>query len=102
MAQMQKSYRQGGILALDAPVGTYLVHAYFDDNQVDLVRCNVLGWQIAADRTVTPIVVDPRAADEVPWTVIHPDGRVESSDGRGWDNEEAWLNQLRRDKRQAA
>jgi hypothetical protein len=99
---MQKNYRQGGVMALDALPGTYLVHAYFDDNQVDLVRCNVLGWQIAADRTVTPIVVDPRAADELPWTVIHPDGRVERSDGRCWDSEDAWLTHQRREQRLAA
>lgn len=99
---MQKSYRQGGILALDAPVGTYLVHAYFDDNQIDLVKCNVLGWQIAADRKVTPIVIDPRAADDETWFVIHPDGRVECSDGRGWDSEDAWLHEEQRQRRRSA
>lgn len=99
---MQKSYRQGGILALDAPVGTYLVHAYFDDNQVDLVKCNVLGWQISADRKVTPIVVDPRAADDDNWYVIHPDGRVECADGRSWDNEDTWLYEEKRQRRRDA
>ena len=99
---MPKSYRQGGVGMLDAAPGTYLVHAYFDDNQVDLVRSNVLGWQIASDRTVTPLVVDPRAADEDVWTVIHPDGRVECSDGRSWDGKDAWLREEKRIRRLAA
>ena len=58
---MQKSYRQSGVGMLDAAPGTYMVHAYFDDNQVDLVKCNVIGWQIAQDRRLTPLVLDPRA-----------------------------------------
>ena len=99
---MQKNYRQGGVMALDAPIGTYLVHAYFDDNQVDLVKSNVLGWQIAADRTVTPLVIDPRAVEDDGWFVIHPDGRVECSDGRSWDSEDAWLFHERRQRQRDA
>lgn len=99
---MQKNYREGGVAMLDAAPGTYLVSAYFDDNQVELVHCNVLGWQVGKDRRLTPMTLDLRAADEDPWFVIHPDGRVESSDGRGWDSKEAWLAAERRARRQAA
>ena len=99
---MPKNYRQGGVGMLDAAPGTYLVHAYFDDNQVDLVRSNVLGWQIAPDRTITPLVVDPRAAQDDVWTAIHPDGRVECSDGRNWDSEDAWLMEEKRNQRRSA
>ncbi|WAT18112.1 hypothetical protein OZN62_00615 [Aurantiacibacter sp. MUD11] len=99
---MQKNYRQAGVGMLNAAPGTYLVHAYFDHNEIDVVRCNVIGWQVLADRRLTPLVVDPRAADDDKWTVIHPDGRVECSDGRTWKNEDCWLFEEKRDHRRAA
>lgn len=99
---MQKNYRQGGVAMIEATPGTYLVHAYFDDNQVDLVRCNVVGWSVAADRRITPLVVDPRAVDDEPWFVIHPDGRVECSDGRNWQNEDNWIIEEKRAQRRSA
>jgi len=99
---MQKNYRPGGVGMVPAPIGTYLVHAYFDDNQVDLVRMNVLGWQVGADRKITPLVVDPRAADDELWHVIHPDGRVESSNGLSWPDLESWTDEARRLNREAA
>ncbi len=99
---MQKSYRESGVGMFDAHPGTYLVSAYFDDNQVDLVYSNVLGWQVGKDRRLTPITLDPRAADEEPWFVLHPDGRVESSDGRSWGNKDAWVDEERRNQRHAA
>ncbi len=86
----------------DAQARTYLVSAYFDDNQVELIYANVLGWQVGKDRRLTPITLDPRAADESPWFVLHPDGRVESDDGRGWDNKDAWIAEERRNRRAAA
>ena len=99
---MQKNYREGGVGLIDAAPGTYLVSAYFDDNQVELVQCNVLGWQIGKDRRLTPMCLDIRAADENPWFVHHPDGRVESNDGRAWPDLDAWIAEQRRDYRAAA
>lgn len=99
---MQKSYRESGIGMFDAQAGTYLVAAYFDDNQVDLIYVNVLGWQVGKDRRLTPITLDPRAADEDPWFVLHPDGRVESSDARSWSDKDAWIEDQRRNHRAAA
>ena len=97
-----KNYRPGGVGMLEALPGTYLVHAYFDDNQVEIVRANVLGWQIGADRKVTPLVLDPRAADDEPWTVIHPDGRVETSNGQSWADADVWVDEIKRSRRDAA
>lgn len=96
---MAKSYRPAGVGMVPAEAGTYLLHAYFDDNQVDLVKANVLGWQVSSERTLTPLVIDPRAADAEPWFVAHPDGRVEASDGRCWDNIEQWVGEERRMRR---
>ena len=93
---MVKSYRPAGVGMVGAERGTYLMHAYFDGNEVDLVRANVIGWQISSERNLTPLVIDPRAADIEPWVVRHPDGRVECSDGRCWDTVEAWLAEERR------
>jgi len=101
-SRMQKNYRPGGVGMVPAPIGTYLVHAYFDDNQVDLVKSNVLGWQVGADRKVTPLLVDPRAADSEPWYVIHADGRVECSDGKVWEDQDSWIDDFRRICRNAA
>jgi hypothetical protein len=99
---MQKNYRPGGVGMLAALPGTYLLNAYFDAGQVEIVRANVLGWQVGSDRSVTPLVVDPRVADVDPWCVIHPDGRVESSAGNVWENEILWLDDQRRTQREAA
>ncbi len=99
---MQKSYRQGGVGMLDALPGTYLVHAYFDDNQVDLVKSNVIGWQVAQDRRLTPLLLDPRALDDDGWVILHPDGRVEDCNGRNWPSEDAWLQSARRESRRNA
>ena len=93
---MQKNYREGGIGLMDAAPGTYLVTAYFDDNQVDLVFSNVLGWQVGKDRRLTPMCLDIRATQEDVWFVIHPDGRVESNDGRSWADKDAWISEQRR------
>ena len=99
---MQKNYRPGGVGMISALPGTYLVHAYFDSNQVEVVRANVVGWQIGADRSITPLLIDPRAADTDVWCVIHPDGRVESSSGGVWASEAGWLDELRRIRRDTA
>ena len=99
---MQKNYRPGGVGMIEALSGTYLVNAYFDAGQVEVVRANVIGWQIGADRTVTPLLIDPRAADMDNWCVIHPDGRVESSGGTAWATEAHWIDETRRTRREAA
>ena len=99
---MQKNYRQSGVGMLDAAPGTYMVHAYFDDNQVDLVKSNVIGWQVMQDRRLTPLVLDPRAVDQDGWVILHPDGRVEAEDGRNWTSEEMWLASERRERKRDA
>ena len=99
---MQKNYRPSGVGMFPAEPGTYLVHAYFDDNQTDLVRANVVGWKVGNDSHLTPLVIDPRAADEEPWYVEHPDGRVECSNGRSWRTIDEWTDEERRGKREAA
>ncbi|MGB3166978.1 MAG: hypothetical protein WBA68_09405 [Alteraurantiacibacter sp.] len=99
---MQKNYREGGIGLIDAAPGTYLVSAYFDDNQVDIVTCNVLGWQVGKDRRLTPMCLDIRASDDNVWFVAHPDGRVESNDGRAWPSRDAWIAEQRQTVRAAA
>ncbi len=98
---MAKSYRPAGVGMIPAERGTYLVHAYFDDSQVDLVRANVVGWQVSSERILTPLVVDQRAAEDDPWFVIHPDERVECSDGRCWSDVDTWIAEERRRRRDA-
>ncbi len=99
---MVKSYKPGGIGMIEALPGTYLVHAYFDDSQVELVKSNVIGWQIGSERVATPLVVDPRAASEPIWNVIHPDGRVECNDGQCWENVDRWISEQKKRRREAA
>jgi hypothetical protein len=101
---MVKNYRPASTGMLPAQPGTYLITAYFDDSEVDLVRCNVIGWSISSERTLTPLVVDPRAADDDNWHVLHPDGRVECTDGRCWNDIDGWIADQRchREARPAA
>lgn len=99
---MIKNYRPGGIGMISAEPKTYLVHAYFDDNQVELVKSNVIGWQVGSERVLTPLVVDPRIVTDDKWHVIHPDGRVECSDGRSWSDIDGWIAEERRVRRFAA
>jgi hypothetical protein len=98
---LAKNYRPASAGMLPALPGTYLVTAYFDDGQVELVKCNVIGWSVSTERTVVPLVMDPRVADEEPWHVIHPDGRVECSDGRGWADLDCWITEERRRRRES-
>ena len=98
---MAKNYRPGGVGMINAELGTYLVHAYFDDNQVELVRSNVIGWQIGQERKLTPLVIDPDAAADELWFVVHPDNRVECSDGRCWADLDCWIAEERRRRRDA-
>jgi hypothetical protein len=86
-----KNYRPAGVGMFPAQAGTYLLTVYLDGEQPDLVKSNVIGWQVTPGRLLTPLVADPRAADIEPWIVSQPDGRVEASDGRCWDTIELWL-----------
>ncbi len=74
--------------------GTYLVTANTDDDNPPYWRDNVVGWMISLAGTVRPIVIDPEVAIYA-WTVVHPDGRVESNCGRSWDNAESWLREIK-------
>ena len=96
---MVKNYRPGGVGMVPAHAGTYLVHAYFDDNQVELVKTHVLGWQVGSERTMTPLVIDPGAITGEDFFVLQPDGRVECSDGRCWADVDTWVGEQRRLRR---
>ena len=97
---MVKNYRPASAGMVPAAPGTYLAHAYFDGDEVDLVKCAVIGWSVSTERLVTPLVIDPRAADSEPWFVIQPDGRVECSDGRVWLDADSWIADERRARRE--
>lgn len=99
---MVKNYRPASAGMIAAEPGTYLVHVYFDDNQVELVKANIIGWSVSTERQLTPLVVDPTAASDEVWFVIHPDGRVECSDGRCWNEVDQWIADERRLRREAA
>ena len=72
--------------------GTYLVTASEgEDGAPPYWRDNVLGWMICADTEVRPVVISGEALLTKPWRVMHPDGRVESSNGESWDTTDAWL-----------
>ncbi len=101
-SMMHKSYRPSTVGLLPAAPGTHLVQAYFDAGQIDIVRAHIIGWQVHTDRSITPLLVDQRAADVETWTVIHPDGRVECSTGAVWTDEDTWVDELRRIRREAA
>ena len=70
--------------------GTYLVSANIDGEEPHFWRSNVLGWAICMDGLVRPIIIDPNGLMET-WTVLHPDGRVEKSNGDEFEDTAAWL-----------
>ena len=93
---MAKNYRPPSAGMLPALPGTYLLHAYFEGDGAEVVKSTVIGWQISIERTLTPLVMDPRAASMDDLYVMHPDGRVESTDGNAWADVDAWLEALQR------
>lgn len=93
---MAKNYRPPSAGMLPAAPGTYLVNAYFDGNEAEVVKSNIVGWQIGTERSLTPLVMDPRAANFDDLYVMHPDGRVESTDGSTWPDVDAWVDALQR------
>ena len=61
-----KNYRPAGVGMFPAEPGTYLLHAYFEGDQPELVKANVIGWQVTNGRNLDPLVIDPRAAEITP------------------------------------
>lgn len=70
--------------------GTYLVSPNDDGDEPPYWRSNVIGWAVCMDGLLRPISVDANALLD-PWTVLHPDGRVECSDGDEFEDTAAWL-----------
>lgn len=70
--------------------GTYVINFNEDGDDPQFWRTNVLGWMIGIDNVVRPIVVDPHGVVHG-WTVLHPDGRVETSTGDSFETVDAWL-----------
>ncbi|NYD91372.1 hypothetical protein [Sphingomonas melonis] len=84
-------------IAIETPVSvwpaqpsTYLVTPREDDDGPLYWRTNILAWGICADGVLRPITTDPHD-DNNSWTVLHPDGRVETSRGDGYENIDDWL-----------
>lgn len=93
---MAKNYRPPSAGMLPAVPGTFLVNAYFDGDGAEVVKSTVIGWQISIERTLTPLVMDPRAAGLDDLYVMHPDGRVECTDGSCWPDVDGWLDAMQR------
>lgn len=74
--------------------GTYLISPGEDESGKRKVwKNNIVGWMIGADTEVRPVVLDMSMIDDR-WTVLHPDGRVECSDGESWESVDAWLDHV--------
>lgn len=97
-----KNYRPAGVAYVPASPETYLVELFLDGNEVEIVRAAILGWQVAADRSLSPLTLDQSALGEGRFYVNHPDGRVECSDGRSWDDSDAWISDTKRARRDKA
>ena len=79
------------VATIPALAGTYLIGLGEDDNDKPAVwKKNVLGWMVCADTQTRPVVLDPEALLSSSWQVLHPDGRVERSDGQAWGTLEEW------------
>jgi len=82
-----------------AAPGTYLINpGDGEEDSPKVWKSNVLGWMVCADTAVRPMVLDPEALLSSPWQVLHPDGRVERSDGRGWNSLDDWLDEVREEE----
>lgn len=77
-------------VTLPALPGTYLVNPNEDGDKPPFWKTNVIGWGVCMDGVVRPIVVDPDSLLSG-WTVLHPDGRVETSHGDNFEDVAAWL-----------
>lgn len=78
-------------VTLPALPGTYVVNPNEDDDAPPFWKSNVIGWGICMDGVVRPIVVDPDGLLDG-WTILHPDGRVETSQGDSFEDVATWLS----------
>jgi hypothetical protein len=79
---------------MPALLGTYLVSPGEDETGKRKVwKNNVLGWMVAADTEIRPLVLDMSMIEDR-WTVMHPDGRVERNDGESWETVDQWLDSV--------
>lgn len=78
-------------VTLPALPGTYVVEPNEDGHEPPFWKSNVIGWGICLDGVVRPIILDPNGLTES-WTILHPDGRVETSIGDSYENDGAWLS----------
>lgn len=91
-----KTYRAAGVAFLPASPQTYLAELFLDGNEVEIIRASVVGWQIAADRSLAPLTLDQTALTDGEFHIIHPGGRVECSDGRSWVDIDDWVADSKR------
>ncbi|KAK0330267.1 hypothetical protein LTR94_033497, partial [Friedmanniomyces endolithicus] len=68
-----------------AQPGTYVIYLEREANDRQFWKIAVVGWMINLEGNVRPVVTDPDGVSKE-WHVLHPDGRVEASDGGSWDN----------------
>lgn len=78
-------------VTLAALPGTYVVSPNEDGDEPPFWKSNVLGWGVCMDGVVRPLVVDPDGLLDG-WTILHPDGRVETSHGDSFDDIASWLS----------
>jgi hypothetical protein len=79
---------------LSALPGTYLINpCEEEDGRVTVWKQNVLGWAICFDGETRPVTLNPEASLSGPWQILHPDGRVERSDGSTWESLNLWLDE---------
>jgi len=75
--------------------GTYLVEPGTDEGGNRKVwKTNVLGWMVCADNETRPVVFDHDGLPSLPWQVLHPDGRVERTDGQSWETVMLWIDEV--------
>lgn len=95
-----KNYRPAGVAFVQSAPQTYLAELFLDGNEVEIIRSNIIGWQVAGDRSLSPLTLDPSALGDGEFHTIHPDGRVECSNGRAWDDCDAWVADAKRMRRE--
>jgi hypothetical protein len=76
-----------------AQPGTYVIYLEREANDRQFWKIAVVGWMINLEGNVRPVVTDPDGVSKE-WHVLHPDGRVEASDGGSWDNVTQWRDAM--------
>jgi hypothetical protein len=72
--------------------GTYIVNPREEDDSGEKVwKNNVVGWMVCADTETRPVVISPDILIGDKWHVLHPDGRVECSNGDSWESVDQWV-----------